>query len=129
MTVGSWEPGSDSRSIPSEALKNALRFSDVNDFPSTVPDAVAALQAFMAVPEELWRDTLSTQSSDNLKKLCRFFTLAEDQWPDWFGGDRNPVIWICRELKTRGDFPDKTLTAWIKQHSQNRFLPYGNVLG
>ena len=129
MTVGSWEPGSDLPTVPSDAVQQALTLTDADDFPAAAPESVQPLQPFMTVSESDWHEAIAARNSDDLKQLCRFFTLAEDRWPDWFAGDRNPVIWICRELKQRGDFPDKALTVWIKQHTQNRFLPYGNILG
>jgi hypothetical protein len=36
------------------------------------------------------------------------------------------VIAIVRELRHRGSYP-KELTAWIKAHTTNRFLPYGSL--
>lgn len=129
MTVGSWEPNSENKTISEQALREAQEYTSPETFPATPPESIETLQPFMAVPQSGWSDAMKAFNSDQLKSLCRFFTLAEDRWPEWFGGDQNPVIWICKELKTRGDFPDKDLTAWIKQHSRNRFLPYGNVLG
>ena len=40
----------------------------------------------------------------------------------------SPVIWLCRELKKRGAFPDPELIQWIKENTDNKFLPYGNLL-
>lgn len=129
MTVGSWEPSSSRKSIPLDALKHALAFTDEHSFPSEPPEQLLSLQTFVKVSQASWQDILSSFTSEQLKQLCRFFTLAEKNWSDWFGGDKNPVIWFCKELKLRGDFPDKDLTMWIKQNTDNRFLPYGNVLG
>lgn len=128
--IGSWDPNSaQSQELPEAALQSAVKMAEGKALPDAPTDAVKPLQPLMSVSQSVWSEHLTTLESSDLKALCRFFTLAEDQWPDWFGGDRNPVIWICKELKSRGEFPDKDLTAWIKQHSQNRFLPYGNVLG
>jgi hypothetical protein len=128
MTIGSWEPNSEKTSIPNEALLAAIALMN-SDFPSEAPEDIKPLQAFAKSNQKIWQETLSDFSPDDIRALCRFFTLAEANWTDWFGGDKNPVIWLCKILKKRGEFPDKELTAWIKQNTDNRFLPYGNVLG
>lgn len=129
MTVGSWEPGSDQQTLSLEALRRALLYVDPDAFPAQPPEDLLTLQPFAKSSKAQWAPVTDHFSADELKSLCRFFTLAETHWADWFGGDKNPVIWLCKALKKRGEFPDKELTQWIKQHSENRFLPYGNVLG
>ena len=129
MTVGSWEPNSEKKSLPLEALRAALQWHDEQSFPEAPSDALTALQPYAKSSVADWQPAFDAFSSDELKLLCRFFTLAEANWSEWFGGDKNPVIWICKELKNRGDFPDKELTRWIKANTDNRFLPYGNVFG
>ncbi|TXR53793.1 hypothetical protein [Reinekea thalattae] len=129
MTTGSWEPGAPT-SKPSEALLlSAAQYVNAEQFGDAPAAEVAGLQSHMQMNREHWSAVLETLDSDTLKKLARFFTLAESHWADWFGGDKNPTIWVCKELKARGEFPDKELTAWIKANTENRFLPYGNVLG
>ncbi len=129
MTTGSWEPSAQNKAIPIDAIKAILELSFEADFPTQSPVRIAPIQPFMKVSQLDWQACLAEVSSEDLVTLCRFFTLAEANWSDWFGGDKNPVIWICKELKKRELFPDKELTAWIKQNSDNRFLPYGNVFG
>lgn len=129
MTVGSWEPNSEKKSLPLDALKAALHWHEADEFPDSTPETIAPLQPFVAATEQDWQSAYEHFTSAELKDLCQFFTLAEAKWSDWFGGDKNPVIWICKELKRRGDFPDKDLTRWIKANSDNRFLPYGNLFG
>ena len=128
MTVGSWQPDAGPSSVSAELLQPALQI-DIDNFPSAAPDTVQALQPFMQANADAWQSALEAQTTEQLQHLSRFFTLAEKHWADWFGGDKNPVIWICKELKKRGAFPNKALTRWIKQHTDNRFLPYGNALG
>ncbi|MGB5325866.1 MAG: hypothetical protein WBN40_10640, partial [Pseudomonadales bacterium] len=57
--------------------------------------------------------------------LMRFFTCAEMQLPGWQAGDKSPVIAINKILKRRGHKLDKAMLGWIRQHSDNRFLPNG----
>ncbi|MEJ2043732.1 MAG: hypothetical protein P8X74_10825 [Reinekea sp.] len=128
MTVGSWQPDSKPISIPTKAIQYALT-QDLENFPVEAPEQLASLQPFMKSTAEQWQPMLDSLSDDELKTLCRFFTLAEATWADWYAGKQNPVIWMCKILKNRGAFPDKELTRWIKQNTKNRFLPYGNALG
>lgn len=129
MTTGTWEPNSDKATLTADMLAPALEFSDADSFPNTAPEQVSALKAFVKSPHVIWQPVLTELPTEQLKPLCYFFTLAEARWSDWFGGDKNAVIWLCKELKERGEFPDKDLTVWIKAHSDNRFLPYGNLFG
>ena len=66
-------------------------------------------------------------ADSELIALIRLFTLAEEKFALWEGGANSPVIPLAAELKKRGSYPDD-LTAWIKAHTSNRFLPYGSLL-
>lgn len=129
MTIGSWDPAASHNEISKTALTFALTLNDSENFPEQAPSEVEKLQPFMKVSKDLWEIAVGDMTSDELKTLCKFFTLAEQNWNDWFAGDKNPVIWICKILKTRNEFPDKELTSWIKKHTENRYLPYGNLFG
>ena len=61
-----------------------------------------------------------------LLALIRFYTLAESL-PGWEAGARSPVIPMVAELKKRGEYP-ADLGVWIKERTDNRFLPYGSLL-
>ena len=82
----------------------------------------------MSLSLDDWQPVGDHFSAAELKQLVKFFTLAEMQLPGWEGQDKSPVIWLCKILKQQGEFPDKTLTQWVKANSNNRFLPYGSVL-
>ncbi len=129
MAIGNWEPEAPKTKLTVNMLTPALSLTDPDSFPAEAPAAINALKPFANSFALQWEDVLAQLSDEQLISLIRFFTLAESQWSDWHGGDRNPVIWLCKALKKRGLFPDKELTAWIKNNSDNRFLPYGNALG
>ena len=129
MTTGSWEPNDANKGISNAALKYALNLIEPDTFPTSAPEEVQELLSVIKAKKQVWEPALSGFDNDELKSLCRFFTLAENRWIDWVAGDKNPVIWICKILKTRDAFPDKELTSWIKANTENRFLPYGNLLG
>lgn len=129
MTTEIWSPASNDESVPSNALTAALDVMQAESFPKAPPAEVKALQSWMSRRYTLWGDAFSQFDTEQLNNLVRFFTLAEATWSDWFGGDKNPAIWASKELKKHQAFPDKAFIEWIRAHSDNRFIPYGNVLG
>lgn len=74
-----------------------------------------------------WAQEAERLDPADLVALIRLFTRAEAELPGWESGDASPVIPLARELKRRGAYP-ADLTAWIRAHSDNRFLPYGNLM-
>lgn len=129
MTTGTWTPDTAPLAFPEAALLAAIELHQAETFPSHVPETVAELQPWMTRTQQEWQPHLEKHSDDALFQLARFFTLAEHHWPEWTAGAKNPAIWVCKILKQRERFPDKTLTTWIREHSDNRFIPYGNALG
>ena len=73
-----------------------------------------------------WHTVARALSNDELIALIRFFTVAESL-PGWQAGNQSPVIWLNQVLKQRGVKLDRTLLQWIKAHSDNRFLPHGQL--
>lgn len=131
MTIGTWTPHQDAPTPPDAVALNQaadLGAEADNHFPDAPETAVQSLQPWMQQARSAWAPVLEPLPTDQLVNLVRFFTLAEHHWSGWEGQDKNPVVWICKELKTRGAFPDPELTRWIKAHTENRFLPYGNPL-
>ena len=89
---------------------------------------IAGQKYLMKKHKDAWADISQQLTLDELVHLVRFFTLAEMQLAGWEAGSLSPVIWLCRALKARGAFPDPDLIHWIKTHTNNQFLPYGNIL-
>lgn len=133
MTIGAWEPTPAAPATPSAAL---LR--EYIECVQAAPDALAgaltpaqraAGQQLMKLPRSLWTETASDFSTAEVIALVRFFTLAEMQLPGWEAGADSPVIGLVKALRQRGAAPDKALLQWIREHSQNRYLPNGPLLG
>ncbi|MEP4547324.1 MAG: hypothetical protein ABJ000_14200 [Saccharospirillum sp.] len=131
MSLGTWTPDNTAPQPPArDTLIQAatLGQADAEFFPAQTPDALSELQGWMKQPQSQWQPELEPLETETLIALVRFFTLAEQHWAGWEAGDKNPAIWICKTLKPRGAFPDVELTRWVKAHTDNRFLPYGNPL-
>jgi hypothetical protein len=90
-------------------------------------ERIGALAALARHDEKVdWRQAAEGLDSEQIVALAKLFTLAE-RLPGWEAGARSPVIPLAAVLKARGDYPDD-LTAWIKGHTDNRFLPYGSLM-
>lgn len=72
-------------------------------------------------------DAVNSFSDDVITDLVKFFTLAEMTYPGWSAGKKSPVIYLVKILKCRGVFCSE-LRKWIKNNSDNRYLPHGSVL-
>ena len=70
---------------------------------------------------------VNTWPDDVIIDLIQFFTLAEMAYQGWSSGKKSPVIYLVRILKSRGAFCVE-LRKWIKNNSDNRYLPHGSVL-
>jgi hypothetical protein len=55
------------------------------------------------------------------------FTLAEMHFQGWEAGKQNPVVYLVRMLRARGEF-SADLRKWIRANTDNRYLPYGSAL-
>lgn len=74
-----------------------------------------------------WNALVAASDAAEIEGLIRLFTLAEQRFPAWEAGAESPVIPLARALKQQEAYP-AGLTAWIRAHSTNRFLPYGSLM-
>ncbi|MEZ5524599.1 MAG: hypothetical protein R3E62_06480 [Pseudomonadales bacterium] len=133
-TVDTWDPSQqgDTPGIDKEVLLQLAQISadgKLDQLQQTLSsEQINAHRHLMKHHKEDWLSSAANLEPDTLVHLVRFFTLAEMQLPGWEAGSKSPVVWLCRELKNRGAFPDAELIAWIKSNTDNKFLPYGNIL-
>jgi len=127
--VGVWQP--DVRGVTLDAallsrLADTADFLDEQTFGLTAQEVVS-FAALMRRQASDWAPLLTDQSDAQLLHLAKFFTLAEMRLTGWEALGRSPVVPIVAELRRRQRYPHE-LTAWIKAHTNNRFLPYGSLL-
>ena len=72
-------------------------------------------------------DIVNSFPDDVIIDLIKFFTVAEMTYSGWKSGKKSPVIYLVKILKGRAVFCDG-LRKWIKNNSDNRYLPHGSVL-
>lgn len=133
MAVESWHPGGEPVLTP-EKRERLLEAARRLDEPRFGLDAEAAGELAPlarhgagARPGVDWAQAAQPLADDDIVALIRLFTLAEAAIPGWEAGDASPVIPLAAVLKKRRSYPSD-LTGWIKAHSDNRFLPYGNLM-
>ncbi len=136
MTIDSWDPDAGQKAAPfslnEEQLALLLSISR-NGQSDNLANALNAdqqntLRPAMKQERQFWLDVAEQLSSNDIVDLIRFFTLAEMQLTGWQAGERSPVIGLVKALRKRGDAPEKTLLQWIKDNSDNRYLPNGPLL-
>ena len=136
-TVDTWDPSQNSDATNSDDINIdvLLRLAKIsfngqldNLSEALSSDEISDYRHLMKRHKEDWFKVSADLEQHTLVHLIRFFTLAEAQLTGWEAGSKSPVVWLCRELKKRGAFPDAELIAWIKDNTDNKFLPYGNLL-
>ena len=129
MAIGVWEPKAPTI-ITEEKLRSivlAIKDITLDQLNSALDDVFVQNHSYlMKLDRTAWQEAASLELVD-LEKLIRFFTLAEMQLPGWDGGNRNPVIYLARILKSRGEFTTE-LKKWVKANTDNRYLPNGSAL-
>lgn len=124
MSVGTFDPNAAENSFDIELARELLDLFDGEEI--TLGKAGELRYAILA------RHAGWTGASDNLLDeeligLAKVFTLLEHQYATFKAGSDSPVIAMVRALKSRGQW-DKSLTQWIKAHTDNRFLPHGSLM-
>ena len=135
MSLGNWEPELEQQKVNFKIDLNLLeRFANYSrnqqlDQLNTLLSAeeIQRQAALMQQNKESWLQVAADFSDEKIEGLMRFFTLAE-QLPGWQAGSNSPVIWLGKLLKQRGTGINRELQLWIKQHSDNQFLPHGALL-
>lgn len=136
MTIGSWDPDAGQKATPFAptdaqlaVLINLSRTGQLDNLNSVIDAAQQnELRPMMKLERQFWLDTAERFSTEDAIELIRFFTIAEMQLSGWQAGEHSPVIGLVKALRKRGAAPDKALQQWIKDNSDNRYLPNGPLL-
>ncbi|HSG89827.1 MAG TPA: hypothetical protein VLA56_11495 [Pseudomonadales bacterium] len=127
--VGTWTPAS--ASPPGAADLQALARAWLEQGEALLEALPAALEGAargaMDAPRGTLDEAAGTLDGSQLEALIRFFTLIEGR-PGWEAGAGSPVVPLFRILRREpGDRNPEALAAWVKSHTDNRFLPYGSL--
>ncbi|GAA5445644.1 hypothetical protein Misp06_03847 [Microbulbifer sp. NBRC 101763] len=132
MSVGAWEPQVNGQQEEShwEFNRDQLqRFiaATVIDSPlaETINEEDQQASQLIRLPAQQWLEQSQHWNNDQLWQLIRFFTLAEMQLAGWDAGAESAVIPLAKVLRQRKAALSREQLLWIRQHSDNRYLPYG----
>ncbi|MDB4456246.1 hypothetical protein N9141_00595 [bacterium] len=135
MSTGTWDPSSNASqldiSIDPALIQRFLLIAEnnqLNDLAAQISEQDRSQFAIMQADLAQWKNVLNDYSQAQLIALIRFFTLVEMALPEWAAGAKSPVISINKILKSRGLKLEKEMLLWIKQNSDNRFIPNGSPL-
>ena len=139
MSTGTWDPSSNTSKLDinidpaslADLLKRFLALAEnnqLNDLATQMSEQDKSQFAIMQADLALWQNTLSDYSEAQLIALIQFFTIVEMALPEWVAGAKSPVISINKILKSQGHKLDREMLMWIKQNSDNRFIPNGSPL-
>ncbi|MDX1734532.1 MAG: hypothetical protein R3228_09195 [Halioglobus sp.] len=132
MSLGTWDPNADAAagnaSIDTPTLQQLMDYSR-SDLLASLPEHLAGdesqrLSGLMHIDHGDWTATAEALTDDDIRHLIRFFAVAENL-PGWEAGERSPVIPLARVLRQRGQRLEREFLLWLREVSDNRFLPYG----
>lgn len=135
MSLGSWDPEAAQQQVNFNADHHqldrfiALSREDMLDnlAQQLAPQEQQIQAGWMQLPASYWETGAADYSNEDIVHLMRFFTLAESL-PGWEAGASSPVIYLGKLLKKRQVGISKELSLWIREHSDNRYLPHGPLL-
>ncbi len=135
MSLGSWDPSTEQSKTDFKPDRTVLeqfvgysRQEQLDQLEQLLDARQQQLFAeYMQQDKTSWETIAAEIPNEDIEHLMRFFTVAE-KLPGWEAGANSPVIWLGKILKQRGIGISKALVLWIKDHSDNRFLPHGPLL-
>src|SRR5690554_4518461 len=133
MTVNSWIPNDAKAAVAIDPqwLQRCIALSRDNLL-EALPEQLSEEEkrdkaVYMRLPAPQWQQALEDLSSEELRLLLLFFTRAEMLLSGWDAGKDSPAIAINKVLRQRGEKLSKATLQWIRQHSDNRFIPNGGL--
>ncbi|MFT6956968.1 MAG: hypothetical protein ACJAYC_001974 [Halieaceae bacterium] len=132
MSIRSWDPDASTAAkqptLEPETLQRFIEFSQNDQLTEleTLIDSSESqvLAGLMKADHSQWIAAVKPLADVEIIHLIRFFTIAESL-PGWEAGAESPVIPLAKTLRKRGQRLDKDLLLWLRDVSDNRYLPYG----
>lgn len=123
MSVDSWEPVPQPLSIQPDQLKKLLQLASN---PTDLTPELNWIQPFAQLEKAKWMEVAQSLNEDQLIGLIKLFTLSESQG-NWDLAEKSAVIPIFKVLRKQTGI-DKELVQWVKEHTDNKFLPFGPLM-
>lgn len=133
MTIEQWTPATQTPDISSELLLQLTNLSQTwAANPEQIPELPDGLNStarnWLQHSEQHWQQAIRALTPEQQIDLAFFYVLAEMKLSGWESKDKNPAIWIFRQLKAQQQLPEKATIKYLKSLTDNRFIPYGSVL-
>ncbi len=126
MSVESWDPSISTLTPRHRAIlmqlteQLPLERLELND------DDRSFLRPAMHLDAAAWESFVSSESDATVIAWSKVLTLIERDFNGFELGSSSPVLAMIKVIKQRDILPVE-LFSWIKAHTRNRFLPYGNL--
>lgn len=126
---GVWEPKPTHIKPDWQLLKPLLdrAWPDANELTQLNDIARGHIQRWIALPEAQWQECLDPLDTEQLKHFMQLFTLAEQHLPNCHAGAESAVIHAFKRYRTLAGQADPELIKWLRQQTDNRFIPYGSA--
>tara|TARA_A100001015_G_scaffold211884_1_gene237576 strand:- start:1742 stop:2146 length:405 start_codon:yes stop_codon:yes gene_type:complete len=134
MTIGSWDPNEKTTTANDEVNSELLAcfIAATKKLPcelnTILPKEQLQQSQIIEASASAWQIAINEFSNKELVLLIQFFTVVEAQLPAWTAGPKSPAILINRELRRRGEKLNKEILLWIKDNTDNRFIPNGSPI-
>ncbi len=124
--VQSWDPTLHTLNQTHRDLLNSVVVDTTVKQLQLTSEQLDALRSISLIDAREWTEFATNIEDAELVHWIKILSLVPEQHSGFSCGAKSPVIPLVRVLRKRGGYPTY-LTAWIKQHSSNRFLPYGSL--
>ncbi|MCY3540684.1 MAG: hypothetical protein F4X56_06650 [Gammaproteobacteria bacterium] len=124
--VQNWDPTLSTLGQTHRDLLNSLEIDTTDKQIQLTSEQLDILRVIFLIDARGWTEFAEDKNSAELICWIKLLSLVPEQYSGFDSGAKSPVISLVRVLRQRGGYPTY-LTAWIKQHSTNRFLPYGSL--
>ncbi len=126
MSVDSWQPVQVAKQLDPTLLRKltqlALQYSSADDLTADF----TWIQPLVLIDNKIWAQSALTLENNELIGLIQILTIIE-QAKDLDLSDKSPVIPLFKALRKKIGI-DKELVQWVKEHSDNKYLPFGPLL-
>lgn len=125
MSVDAWQPVPQVTSIDEATLARLVSVaSEVTDADLTTD--LSWIQPFAQMNHAAWAAALEKVNTQDMVSLIKLFTIAE-RTAGWDLGEKSAVIPVFKRLRKEMGI-DRELVQWVKDHTDNKFLPFGPLL-
>ncbi len=134
MPVDEWipEPSAPPSVIDNAKLQALVDISRRDSLHQLTQELVESEQQWLAfainADRKSWLEAAGELGNDDLVHLMKALAMAEMQVTGCTAGAKSPVIYLNSLLKQRGSSLSHEDLRWLKQNSNNRFLPNGPII-